>query len=66
MGKEAEPVERPRMLPGSLHGPCSSKPELSFAQVRSILQTTATDLGYPQTQQGAGLIDVKNMVQVLR
>ena len=42
------------------------QPGLSFAQVRSVLQTTATDLGYPQTQQGAGRINVKNMVEALR
>jgi Subtilase family len=29
------------------------RPELSSAQVCSGLQTTDTDLGYPQTQQGA-------------
>jgi subtilisin family serine protease len=28
------------------------QPGLSFAQVRSVLQSTATDLGYPQTQRG--------------
>jgi subtilisin family serine protease len=42
------------------------KPGLSFEQVRSVLQTTATNLGYPSTQQGAGRINVKKMVQALQ
>jgi hypothetical protein len=42
------------------------RPELFSAQVCSGLQTTAADLGYPQTQQGAGWITGKNMVQALR
>jgi subtilisin family serine protease len=41
------------------------KPQLAFNEVRSVLQTTAVDLGYPSTQQGAGRINVKNMVQAL-
>ena len=42
------------------------QPGLSFAQVRNLLQTTASwILGYPQTQQGAGLINVYDMVQAL-
>jgi subtilisin family serine protease len=40
-------------------------PGLSFTEVRSLLQTTATDLGYPQTQQGAGLINVRKMMRAL-
>jgi subtilisin len=40
------------------------KPGLSFNQVRSLLQTTATVLpGYTQQQQGAGLINAKKMIQ---
>ncbi len=42
------------------------QPGLSFTQVRSVLQTTAKNLGYPQEQQGAGRIDVKKMVQALQ
>jgi subtilisin len=41
------------------------QPGLSFTQVRSVLQTTAKNLGYPQEQQGAGRINVKKMVQAL-
>ncbi len=42
------------------------QPGLSFEQVRSVLQTTAVKLGYPSTQQGAGRINVKKMVQALQ
>ena len=42
------------------------QPGLSFVQVRSVLQTTATNLGYPAKQQGAGRINVKKMVQALQ
>jgi subtilisin family serine protease len=42
------------------------QPGLSFTEVRSVLQTTAVDLGYPSTQQGAGLINVSHMVDALR
>jgi subtilisin family serine protease len=41
-------------------------PGLSFGQVKHYLETTAKDLGYPPTQQGAGLINVKKMLQALR
>lgn len=42
------------------------QPGLSFAQVHSVLQPTATDLEYPQTQQGAGRINARNMVEALQ
>jgi subtilisin family serine protease len=41
-------------------------PGLSFTEVRSLLQTTATDLGYPSTQRGAGRINAKIMVEALQ
>jgi subtilisin family serine protease len=41
------------------------KSGLSFSQVLSLLQRTAGDLGYPETQQGAGLIDGQQMVEIL-
>jgi subtilisin family serine protease len=41
-------------------------PGLPFEEVRSVLQTTAVDLRYPATQQGAGRINVKKMVQALQ
>jgi subtilisin family serine protease len=40
-------------------------PWLSVDQMRDLLQTTATDLGYPSERQGAGLIAVDNMVNKL-
>jgi subtilisin family serine protease len=42
------------------------QPQLSFEQVRNLLQATAWDLGYSQEQQGAGLIDVQGMMQKLQ
>jgi len=42
------------------------QPGLSLEEVRSILQTTATNLGYPSTQQGAGRINVRKMVQAIQ
>jgi subtilisin family serine protease len=41
------------------------QPGLSFEEVRSLLQTTAVKLGYPQSEQGAGRINVKKLVQAL-
>jgi subtilisin family serine protease len=41
------------------------KSDLSFSQVLNLLQRTAGDLGYPETQQGAGLIDGQQMVEIL-
>ena len=48
------------------------QPGLSFVQVKNFLQTTATKLTdpstglpYPSTQQGAGLVNVYDMVQAL-
>jgi subtilisin family serine protease len=41
------------------------QPQLSFEQVRNLLQATAWDLGYSQEHQGAGLIDVYGMMQKL-
>jgi len=42
------------------------QPGLSFVQVKNLLETTATNLRYPATQQGAGLINVRKMVQALQ
>jgi subtilisin len=42
------------------------QPQLSFEQVRNLLQATAWDLGYSQEKQGAGLIDVQGMMQKLQ
>jgi subtilisin family serine protease len=41
------------------------QPGLSFEEVLSVLQTTAVNLRCPQTQQGAGRINAKKLVQVL-
>jgi subtilisin family serine protease len=40
-------------------------PGLSSAQVLTLLQTTAVDLGVPATQQGAGLVNALGMVNAL-
>jgi subtilisin family serine protease len=43
------------------------KPNLSFAQVLSLLQSTASPLpGFSSWQQGAGLINVEEMPQALQ
>jgi subtilisin family serine protease len=42
------------------------QPGLSFEEVRSVLQATAVDLKYHPTQQGAGRINVKKLVQALQ
>jgi subtilisin family serine protease len=42
------------------------RPGLSFEEVRSVLQATAVDLKHHPTQQGAGRINVKKMVQALQ
>jgi subtilisin family serine protease len=39
------------------------QPELSFKQVRSLLQATASNLGYDKKLQGAGLLDARKMVE---
>jgi subtilisin family serine protease len=41
------------------------KPGLSFAQASDLLNTTAVDLGYPREKQGAGRLDVVNMLEAL-
>jgi subtilisin len=41
------------------------KPGMSFKEVRSLLQSTAKNLGDPKEQQGAGRIDVENMIKKL-
>lgn len=40
-------------------------PTLSPAQVLTLLQTTATDLGVPSTRQGAGLVNVERMMSTV-
>ena len=40
-------------------------PVLTFEQVLSLLQTTATNLGYPAEQQGAGLVNLEKAVKSL-
>jgi subtilisin family serine protease len=40
-------------------------PELSVDEITTLLQTTATDLGYPPERQGAGLIAIDRMVNTL-
>jgi subtilisin family serine protease len=37
-------------------------PKLNFEQTRDLIEATAEHLGYPATQQGAGLIDVQRML----
>ena len=41
-------------------------PKMSFNEVLSLLQSTATDLDVPEERQGAGLIDVEAMINALR
>lgn len=41
-------------------------PTLTSGQVRDLLQKTAWDLGYPETQQGGGLIDVQRMIDTVQ
>jgi hypothetical protein len=36
--------------------------EITLSQVQALLQRTATDLKYPATRQGWGLIDVVKML----
>ena len=40
-------------------------PGLTPAQMLTLMQTTATDLGVPATQQGAGLINVERMIRAV-
>jgi subtilisin len=42
------------------------KPQLTFVETRDLIQATAEHLGYPATQQGAGLIDVQMMLESLQ
>lgn len=41
------------------------KPDLSFGQVLDLLRRTAWDLGYSDAQQGAGLVNVENLMKAL-
>jgi subtilisin family serine protease len=41
-------------------------PKLSFDEVLTLLQSTATDLDMPEERQGAGLIDVEAMINALK
>ena len=47
---------------GALALKLQQKPQISLSQVQVLLQQTATDLGYPATQQGWGLIDVEKLL----
>jgi len=40
-------------------------PEFSFTQVSNLLKTTAVDLGFKSNKQGAGRIDVQQMINQL-
>jgi subtilisin family serine protease len=42
------------------------KSNLTFEQTRDLIGATAEHLGYPATQQGAGLIDVQRMLESLQ
>ena len=65
MGEAAGPVKRPRHVTGAVALALQLQPGLSFEEVLSVLQTTAVNLRYPQTQQGAGRINAKKLVQAL-
>ena len=43
----------------------SIQPELTAVQVRSLLKETATDVGLPATEQGAGLLNAEGIVRRL-
>jgi len=47
---------------GALALKLQQQPQLSLNQVRVLLQHTATNLGYPATQQGWGLIAVEPLL----
>jgi subtilisin family serine protease len=40
--------------------------KLTFEQMRDLIEATAEHLGYPTTQQGAGLINVQRMMESLQ
>ena len=42
------------------------RPQLSYEELLVLLWQTAKGLGYPPEWQGAGRINVKNMVQQLK
>jgi subtilisin len=50
---------------GSIALALQRKSDLSFEEVLDLLQRTTWDLGYPEERQGAGLIDVPNLVEAL-
>ena len=51
---------------GSIALALQRQPGLSFEEVRNLLQGTASDLGYAETQQGSGLLDVQNLMETLQ
>ena len=42
------------------------RPQLSFEEAVDLLKLTARDLGYPAAEQGAGLIDAAELVEMLQ
>ena len=49
-------------ITGALALKLQQKPQISLSQVQGLLQQTATDLKYPATRQGWGLIDVQKLL----
>lgn len=48
---------------GALALKLQQQPQIGAGQMKELLQQTATDLGYPRTQQGWGLVDVERLLQ---